>query len=84
MVAKGADLKQISITESGRYHQCKVYLNREGAIWLGRCVIENIPREKEQAFVRMRGENEKTYVIRRGNNNYGRYIEATEGGRGGW
>jgi hypothetical protein len=34
--------------------------------------------------VRMKGENEKTYVIRRGNNNYGRYIEATEGGGGGW
>jgi hypothetical protein len=54
-----------------------------GAKWVGRCVEENIARENEQAFVRTRGENGKTYVSRRCSNNHGRYIEITESGRGG-
>ncbi len=54
-----------------------------GAKWLGQCVEENILRESEQAFVRTRGENGKTYVIRRCSNDYGCYIEVTECGKAG-
>ena len=75
--------KQIQISESGQHHQSKIYVGLAGAKWVGRCVEENIAREKEQAFVRTRGENGKTYVSRRCSNNHGRYIEITESGRGG-
>ena len=40
-------------------------------------------REKDQAFIRTCGENGKTYVSRRCSNDYGRYLEFTECGRGG-
>jgi hypothetical protein len=74
---------QVKFTEIGKHHRCDIFTGREGAIWLGRCVEENITREREQAFIRTRGEHNKTYVIRRYNNNYGRYVEVTECGRGG-
>jgi hypothetical protein len=54
-----------------------------GAKWIGQCVEENIVREKDQAFIRTRGENGKTYVSRRCSNDYGSYLEFTECGRGG-
>ena len=44
---------------------------------------ENIIREKDQAFIRTRGEHNRTYVIRRYSNLHGRYVEVTECGRGG-
>uniref|UniRef100_A0A2N9I786 Reverse transcriptase domain-containing protein n=1 Tax=Fagus sylvatica TaxID=28930 RepID=A0A2N9I786_FAGSY len=88
---------QVKFTEIGKHHRCDIFTGIEGAIWLGRCVEENITREREQAFIRTRGdfirtretrEHNKTYVIRRYNNNmggmyYGRYVEVTECGRGG-
>ena len=58
-------------------------MGKEGALWLGWCIKENIEREQEQAFVKTKCENNKTYIIRRYGNNYGRYIEVTECGRGG-
>ncbi len=74
---------QIKISESSRLRQCKIYMGLAGAKWLGKFVKENIVREKEQAFVRMRGENGKTFVSRRCSNSYGRYLEVVECGRGG-
>ena len=50
---------------------------------MGRCVEENITREREQAFIRTWGEHNKTYVIQRYSNNHGRYVEVTKCGRGG-
>jgi hypothetical protein len=46
-------------------------------------VEENITREREQAFIRTRGERNKTYVIWRYGNIHGRYVKVTECGRGG-
>jgi hypothetical protein len=60
-----------------------IYLGLAGAKWIGQCVEENIVREKDQAFIRTRGENGKTYVSRRCSNDHGRYLEFTERGRGG-
>ena len=74
---------QVKFTEIGKHHRCDIFTGTEGAIWLGRVVEENITREGEQAFVRTRGEHNKTYVIRRYGNNYGRYVEVSECGRGG-
>jgi hypothetical protein len=74
---------QVKFTEIGKHHRCDIFTGTEGAIWLGRCVEENITREGEQAFIRTRGEHNKTYVIRRYSNNHGRYVEVTECGRGG-
>jgi hypothetical protein len=72
----------VKFTEIGKHHRCDIFTGKEGAIWLGRCVEENITREKEQAFIRTRGEYNKTYVIRRFGNIHGRYVEVTECGRG--
>ena len=74
---------QVKFTEIGKHHRCDIFTGTEGAIWLGRVVEENITREGEQAFIRTRGEHNKTYVIRRYSNNHGRYVEVTECGRGG-
>uniref|UniRef100_A0A2N9EX59 Reverse transcriptase domain-containing protein n=1 Tax=Fagus sylvatica TaxID=28930 RepID=A0A2N9EX59_FAGSY len=72
----------VKFTEIGKHHRCDIFTGKEGAIWLGRCVEENITREKDQAFIRTRGEHNKTYVIRRFGNIHGRYVEVTECGRG--
>ncbi len=85
---RGFDIKefgpnQIKISKSGRLLVFLVYLGKDGATWLWRGVEENIFREGEQASVKTRGENGKTYVTRRCSNNYGRYIEVTKCGRGG-
>jgi exosome complex RNA-binding protein Rrp4 len=74
---------QVKFIEIGKHHRCDIFTGTEGAIWLGRVVEENITREGEQAFIRTRGEHNKTYVIRRYSNNHGRYVEVTECGRGG-
>lgn len=74
---------QVKISESGRYHCCNVYMGREGTKWLGWSLEENIARGGEQAFVRTRSENRKTYRTRCCRNNYGHYLEVTESGRGG-
>uniref|UniRef100_A0A2N9H0K3 Reverse transcriptase domain-containing protein n=1 Tax=Fagus sylvatica TaxID=28930 RepID=A0A2N9H0K3_FAGSY len=79
----GTGSKQVQISESGRKHVRNIYLGLAGAKWIGQCVEENIVREKDQAFIRTCGENGKTYVSRRCSNDYGRYLEFTECGRGG-
>ena len=76
-------LNHVKFTEIGKHHRCDIFTGKEGAIWLGRCVEENIIREKDQAFIRTRGEHNRTYVIRRYSNLHGRYVEVTECGRGG-
>ncbi len=73
----------VKFTEIGKHHRCDIFTGKEGAIWLGRCVEENITREKDQAFIRTRGEHNKTYVIWCYSNIHGRYVEVTECGRGG-
>jgi hypothetical protein len=79
----GTGSKQVQISESGRKFVRNIYLGLAGAQWIGQCVEENIVREKDQAFIRTRGENGKTYVSRRCSNDHGRYLEFTECGRGG-
>ena len=79
----GTGSKQVQISKSGQKHVQNIYLGLAGAKWIGQCVEENIVREKDQAFVRTRGENGKTYVSRRCSNDHGRYLEFTECGRGG-
>uniref|UniRef100_A0A2N9HE33 Uncharacterized protein n=1 Tax=Fagus sylvatica TaxID=28930 RepID=A0A2N9HE33_FAGSY len=74
---------KVQISESGRKFVRNIYLGLAGAQWIGQCVEENIVREKDQAFIRTRGENGKTYVSRRCSNDHGRYLEFTECGRGG-
>ena len=78
----GTGSKQVQISESGRKHVRNIYLGLAGAKWIGQCVEENIVREKDQAFIRTRAENGKTYVSRRCSNDHGRYLEFTECGRG--
>jgi exosome complex RNA-binding protein Rrp4 len=73
----------VKFTEIGKHHQCDIFNGTEGAIWLGRCIEENITREREQTFIRTQGEHNKTYVIQQYNNNHGRYVEVTECGRDG-
>ena len=75
-------LNPVKFTEIRKHHRCDIFTGREGAIWLGRCVEENITRESEQAFIRTRGEHNRTYIIRRYSNHHGRYVEVTECGRG--
>jgi hypothetical protein len=41
----------VKFTEIGKHHRCDIFTGKEGAIWLGRCVEENITREREQAFI---------------------------------
>jgi hypothetical protein len=79
----GTGSKQVQISESGQKHVRNIYLGLAGAKWIGQCVEENIVREKDQAFIRTRAENGKTYVSRRCSNDHGRYLEFTECGRGG-
>ena len=73
----------VKFIKIGKHHRCDIFTGKEGAIWLGRCVEENITRGKDQAFIRTRGEHNKTYVIQRFGNIHGRYVEVTECGRGG-
>jgi hypothetical protein len=44
---------------------------------------ENIVREGEKAFIRTLWEHGKTFIIRRYNNKFWRYIEVLECGMGG-
>ena len=74
---------QVKFSKSGKHHQFLVLMGKEGARWLSRCLVENITREKEKAFVHTFLENGKTYVNRRESNSYGRFIDVTECGRGG-
>ena len=53
-------LNHVKFTKIGKHHQCDIFTGKEGAIWLGRCVEENIIREKDQAFIRTRGEHNRT------------------------
>jgi hypothetical protein len=62
---EGRGTSQIKFSESGKHHQCTVLMGKGGARWLGRCLAENITREKERAFVHTFLENGKTYVNRR-------------------
>jgi hypothetical protein len=80
---EGRGASQIKFSESGKHHQCTVLMGKGGARWLGRCLAENITREKERAFVHTFLENGKTYVNRRESNSFGRFIDVTECGRGG-
>uniref|UniRef100_A0A2N9G614 Uncharacterized protein n=1 Tax=Fagus sylvatica TaxID=28930 RepID=A0A2N9G614_FAGSY len=57
----GTGSKQVQISESGQKHVRNIYLGLAGAKWIGQCVEENIVREKDQAFIRTRAENGKTY-----------------------
>ncbi len=74
---------QFRVSERSTYHRSMIYMSKEGARWLGRCVEENVVREGEKAFVRTLREHDKTFVCRRYSNKYGRYIEVLECGRGG-
>jgi hypothetical protein len=74
---------QFRMSERSTYHRSMIYMSKEGARWLGRCVEENVVREGEKAFVRTLREHDKTFVCRRYSNKYGRYIEVLECGRGG-
>ena len=74
---------QFRMSERSTYHCSMIYMSKEGARWLGRCVEENVVREGEKAFVRTLREHDKTFVCRRYSNKYGRYIEVLECGRGG-
>ena len=74
---------QVKFSKSGKHHQFLVLMGKEGARWLSRCLVENITREKEKAFVHTFLENGKTYVNHRESNSYGRFIDVTECGRGG-
>ncbi len=73
----------MKFSESGKHHHCTVLMGKDGARWLGRCLAENITREKERAFVHTFLENGKTYVNRRESNSFGRFIDMTECGTGG-
>ena len=42
---------QVKFSESGKHHQYTILMGKDGAWWLGRCLTENITREKERAFV---------------------------------
>ena len=53
-------LNHVKFTEIGKHHQCDIFTGKEGAIWLGCCMEENITREKDQAFIRTRGEHNRT------------------------
>ena len=33
---------QVKFTEIGKHDRCDIFTGKEGAIWLGRCVEENI------------------------------------------
>ena len=68
----------MKFSESGKHHQCTVLMGKDGARWLGRCLAENITREKERAFVHTFLENGKTYVNCRESNSFGRFIDVTE------
>jgi hypothetical protein len=74
---------QVRMSERSTFHRSMIYMSRDGARWLGRCVEENVVREGEKAFVRTLREHDKTFVSRRYSNKYGRYIEVLECGRGG-
>ena len=83
LVRENDGTKQFRISEKGSYHWSIVYMGREGVQWLGRCMDENILREGERAFTRTLREHGKTFIIRRYNNKFGRYIEVLECGMGG-
>jgi hypothetical protein len=74
---------QVRMSERSTYHCSMVYMSKEAARWLGRCVEENVVREGEKSFVRTLREHDKTFVCRQYSNKYGRYIEVLECGRGG-
>ena len=58
-------------------------MGKDGMQWLGRCIDKNIVREGEKAFIRTLREHGKTFIIRRYNNKFRRYIEVLECGMGG-
>ena len=47
---------QVKFTEIGKHHRCDIFTGREGAIWLGRCVEENL-NERGNKLSYEQGEN---------------------------
>ncbi len=74
---------QFRMSERSTFYRSMIYMSKDGAWWLGRCVEENVAREGEKVFVRTLREHDKTFVSRRYSNKYDRYIEVLECGRGG-
>ena len=83
LIREGDGVDAVSLLEIGRYMRHLVTMGKEGALWLGKCIEENIVRETEQAFVCTFREQDKGYVIRRFENKRGRYLEIADYGRGG-
>ena len=69
------------MSERITFHRSMIFISKDGARWLGRCVEENVVREGEKAFVRTLREHDKTFVSRRYSNKYSKYIEVLECGR---
>lgn len=80
---EGDGIDSVSLFEAGRITRHSVFMGKDGAQWLGKCIEENIRREDEKAFIRTFRERDKGYVIRRFANKNGRYLELSDYGRGG-
>jgi hypothetical protein len=56
-------------------HLCYVFLSKDGARWLAKCVEKNITRGGDPSFLRTYRENDQGFVICRHGNDYGRFVE---------
>ena len=83
LIREGDGIVSVSLFESGRFMGHSVFMGKNGAQWLGKCIEENVVRETKQAFIRTFRESDKGYVIRRFINKNGCYLELTDYGRGG-
>ena len=83
LIKEGDGIDSVSLFEAGRITRHSVFMGKDGARWLGKCIEENIRREDEKAFIRTFRESDKGYVIHRFTNKNGRYLELSDYGRGG-
>ena len=83
LIREGDGIDSVSLFESGRFTRHSVFMGKDRARWLGKCIEENVVRETEQAFVRTFRESDKGYVIRQFTNKNGCYLELIDYGRGG-
>ena len=83
LIREGDGIDSVSLFESGRFTRHSVFMGKDRARWLGKCIEENVVRETEQAFVRTFRGSDKGYVIRQFTNKNGCYLELIDYGRGG-
>lgn len=80
---EGGGAALVKIIERVKLYNHSVFMSKEGARWLAKCVEDNITREADKSFICTYREKDQGFVIRRLSNDYGLFVEVMVCGNGG-